>query len=155
MYSPVKFMNKTGLTAPTLAFVLVSAMCARQSAAQGLEILWRAPFQHAETEGVLVQAPDGSFYGTSPMGGSFGRGSIFVLAPDGFGGFTRAEVYSFSGPDGREPAQGVAFGTDGRLYGTTRYGGASDLGTFFRLDLNGRLTQLAAVGPAVERPRRA
>ena len=41
---------------------------------------------------------------------------------------------------------GMSYGLDGRLYGTTLSGGPTDTGTFFRFDLAGHLTQLAAVG---------
>jgi uncharacterized repeat protein (TIGR03803 family) len=39
---------------------------------------------------------------------------------------------------GAEPAAGLLQGSDGRLYGTTLYGGASDGGVVYRIDADGR-----------------
>ncbi len=42
-------------------------------------------------------------------------------------------LYSFSGTDGETPYAGVIFGSKGRLYGTTAYGGTYNSGTAFEL----------------------
>jgi uncharacterized repeat protein (TIGR03803 family) len=93
-----------------------------------------------EPYGPLLVESDGRMYGTMRSGGTLARGSIFVLAPDGGGGYTYADLWSFSGPDGSFPSQGVSRGPDGALYGSTSQGGGQAVGTFFRLDSRNRLT---------------
>src|SRR5215813_9968295 len=102
---------------------------------------------HSMTEGggpngSPVQASDGKIYGTTDRGGNFDKGSIYVLTPDGQGGWIFSTFHSFRGPDGATPRDGLIQAKDGNLYGTTSYGGASDLGTVFTIDLSGNLTLL-------------
>ena len=92
---------------------------------------------------VLVQGSDGYFYGTTPMGGANGSGTVFRISASG--NFTN--LYSFSGPDGANPQAGLVQGSDGDFYGTTQYGGASTncyqgCGTVFRITPSGSLTNL-------------
>ena len=136
----------TRRTRASAALLFAMALFASHSAAQEtFEIVARFPTSVTRPEGPLLLAPDGSIYATAPTGGAFGRGSVFVLRPDGMGGYSQEDLYSFSGPDGIAPVYGVTFGTDGRLYGTTSRGGPADAGTFFRIDGAGHLTQLATV----------
>ena len=51
-------------------------------------------------------------------------------------------LHSFSGPDGRLLYGGVIQASDGNFYGTTWKGGASDMGTVFKMDSNGAVTTL-------------
>jgi uncharacterized repeat protein (TIGR03803 family) len=85
----------------------------------------------------IIRGPAGSFYGTA-WGGNFnsscspnGCGVVFQLSPDGSGGWTENVLHSFDGADGWEPNNLVL--KVGALYGTTFFGGASDLGTVFKL----------------------
>ena len=48
---------------------------------------------------------------------------------------TYTSIYSFSGPDGRDPATNLIFDSAGNLYGVTAAGGEFDLGTVFKLSL--------------------
>jgi uncharacterized repeat protein (TIGR03803 family) len=81
--------------------------------------------------GALVQASDGSFYGTTKEGGtksclyggtSFGCETLFKITPSG----TLTTLYNFCSQsgcaDGQEPG-GLVQGADGNLYGTTSAGG--------------------------------
>jgi uncharacterized repeat protein (TIGR03803 family) len=87
----------------------------------------------------LIQATDGSLYGTTPNGGIYGMGSIFRITTTGV--FTL--LYSFNSPDGAYPAAGLLQATNGMLYGTTEFGGGSTgSGTIFQSDLTGALTTL-------------
>ncbi len=81
-------------------------------------------------------------YGTTTSGGagagcSNGCGTFFQLtpplAPGGF--WTESVLHSFTGQggDGSQPSGSLAIGKDGALYGTTRSGGASGLGTVYRM----------------------
>src|SRR5688572_14424525 len=71
-------------------------------------------------EGRLLEATDGALYGTASGGGNSNRGTIFRLNKDG----QRFSVlHHFDGaPDGSTPFAALIEGTDGLLYGTTRFG---------------------------------
>jgi uncharacterized repeat protein (TIGR03803 family) len=94
-------------------------------------------FPDRETDGTnpwagLIQAQDGTLYGTTSTGGAFGGGVIFQIAPDGK---DYTVVYAFAGgeTDGAYPTAELTEGPDGTLYGTTIYGGPSDAGVVFQL----------------------
>ncbi len=92
----------------------------------------------------LVQAADGNFYGTTPLGGTCfdDCGTVFKITPSG----TLTTLYDFcSQPncaDGDSPSGGLMQATDGNLYGTTFYGGANGQGTIFKITPAGALTTL-------------
>ena len=91
----------------------------------------------------LVQANDGSLYGTTYQGGTNGHGTIFKLTTNG----TFTSLYSFTGTnDGGNPYAGLVQGPDGNFYGTTFNGGTNGYGTVFEFATNGTLTTLAAFG---------
>ena len=98
----------------------------------------------------VVQASDGSFYGTTVNGGangffsgSAGFGTIFRITPNG----TLTTLYSFAGGlDGAYPWDGLAQATDGSLYGTTPSYGAYGNGTVFKTTLSGSVTPLYSFG---------
>jgi len=75
---------------------------------------------------------NGTLYGTTGSGGTSNVGTVFSIDPS-----TGAEtvLYSFqnNGVDGAHPAAGL-IDVDGTLYGTTSFGGASDVGTVFSID---------------------
>src|ERR1035441_1873745 len=88
---------------------------------------------------VLVQGSDGSFYGTTMLGGTNGYGTVFQISSNG----TLTTLYSFTGGnDGGNPAVGLVQGSDGSFYGTTEYGGTNNAGTVFKISTNGALTTL-------------
>ncbi len=76
----------------------------------------------------------GNFYGTTFTGGAGGCtppgcGIVFKLA-----GKKESVLHSFSGtPDGSVPSAGLLLDSAGNLYGTTRYGGTSNLGAVFKI----------------------
>ena len=88
----------------------------------------------------LVQASDGSFYGTTFFGGRYGNGTVFKIT--GGGMFT--SLYSFTnGNDGAIPQAGLVRGSDGNFYGTTSSGGTNGgYGTVFEVGTNGTFTSL-------------
>jgi uncharacterized repeat protein (TIGR03803 family) len=93
----------------------------------------------------LVQATDGNFYGTTAFGGNpngacadGGCGTIFKVTPAG----AVTTLHSFDGTDGNVPTAGLLQATNGDLYGTTYYGGATGRGAVFRITLAGTFTTL-------------
>jgi len=99
----------------------------------------------------LVLGTDGNFYGTTPGGGAYNKGTVFKITPAG----VETVLYSFSGynssnppaSDGAGPAASLILGTDGDFYGTTEYGGAygssvGGYGTVFKITPGGSETVL-------------
>src|SRR5713101_8411460 len=66
----------------------------------------------------------GNLYGSTVLGGDFGSGTVWQLAPSG-NSWTHTVLYSFtSGADGGEPYKGVTLDAQGNLYGTAVTGGS-------------------------------
>ncbi len=87
----------------------------------------------AQPWGEMVLASDGNLYGTTSAGGSSGVGTIFQLTTAG----VLTTVYTFPNSEalGAFPRGALVQGSDGNLYGTTMAGGASGVGTIFRLNI--------------------
>jgi uncharacterized repeat protein (TIGR03803 family) len=83
----------------------------------------------------LVFDGNGNLYGTTVEGGVADYGVVFELTP-GSGGWTERVLHSFDYHDGAEPLGRLAFDKVGNLYGTTSYGGGSNLGVIFQLTPN-------------------
>jgi uncharacterized repeat protein (TIGR03803 family) len=96
-----------------------------------------------DPSGYLVQAPDGSIYGTTVQGGlrnsecSYGCGLIFKVGRVG----TLTTVHEFDNSDGASPEL-PTLGVDGKLYGLTAVGGNYLSGTIFSLTTEGAFTSL-------------
>ena len=96
----------------------------------------------AYPQGALVQGADHLFYGTTPCGGG-GFGSVYRITPGG----AYTTLYSATNEDViSTPLGGVAFGADGKLYGTAAFGGAEGFGSVFDLTTNGNPTALYSFG---------
>ena len=89
--------------------------------------------------GELIKGSDGNLYGTTLYGGVNNNGAVYSLSIVSSGSPTLTLVYSFnsalSGP--YYPYAGVTEGNDGKLYGTTYYGGAHGVGTVYSLTKDG------------------
>jgi uncharacterized repeat protein (TIGR03803 family) len=97
-------------------------------------------------EGGLIQADDGTIYGTAQLGASTSYdGTIFKINPDGS---SYARLVTFTGSNGADPVSTLIFGLDGALYGSTPSGGVAGAGTVFRMTLGGTLTTLASFRPS-------
>ena len=84
----------------------------------------------------LLKANTGILYGTTCYGGSNNVGTIFQLTQSG-NNYSVLKNFSTNSGDGLYPRAGLMQASDGLLYGTTYWGGTSNLGTVFRLDTNG------------------
>lgn len=91
--------------------------------------------------GSLVQAPDGNLYGTTSAGGPNNNGEIFKMTLTGK--ITVLHTFDINGvSDGELPNAGLLAASDGYLYGVNSGGGASQLGTLFRITTGGAYTKL-------------
>jgi len=107
--------------------VLISvAMLAASGARAATEVIFsfagEEDGEYCDTD-VAVDA-SGNLYGTSVLGGDFGGGTVWQLAPVG-GAWVHTVLYSFTGgADGGEPYKGVTLDKAGNLYGTAVTGGS-------------------------------
>lgn len=94
----------------------------------------------AYPQGGLVQATDGSFYGTTRQGGPNGFGIVFKITSSG----VMTILYSFSGypSGGAYPVAALIQAVDRNFYGTTLGGGPGNEGTIFKITPTGTLTTL-------------
>ncbi len=91
----------------------------------------------------VVQGTNGSFYGTTASGGTYGEGTVFKVTSAG----TLTALYSFCAQtncaDGRQPDTAPIQATDGNFYGATTFGGIDgNDGTIFKITPQGTLTTL-------------
>jgi uncharacterized repeat protein (TIGR03803 family) len=106
----------------------------------------------------LTRGNDGNFYGVTQGGGTNGSGTVFRFTTNG----TETMLYSFAGPtnDGFQPLAPLVLGTDGNFYGTTFFGGITNipsinfgntlgLGTVFRISPGGSYQLLYLFGSTV------
>ena len=89
------------------------------------------------SNGPLVQAANGSFFGTTVLGGDHGAGTLFrldLLGSQAQEGTTTLFSFPATAP---YPDGGVIIGSDGMLYGTVTGDGVSTGGAVFRVALDG------------------
>jgi uncharacterized repeat protein (TIGR03803 family) len=113
-------------------FLLVGIAAAQAVLAQTYTVLYSfSGPDGAYPQAGLIRDSAGNLYGTTSQGGTSNAGAVFQLDPTG----TETVLYSFTGgADGGSPAAAVIRDVAGNLYGTTQIGGASMLGTVFKLD---------------------
>lgn len=135
------------LQGPGLVFRMTSA-----GAVTVLHTFGPAPAP-ATPAGGLIQGRDGHLYGTTEIGGSSNRGTVFRLTTSG----VLTVLHSFTGVtgEGAGPEATLVQTTDGTLYGSTAAGGLES--TVFRLATDGAVTVVTApelctgTGPRVSR----
>lgn len=76
----------------------------------------------------LIQAPDGTIYGTTETGGTSGDGVIFKCTVSG----SVKTLAEFNNRNGSAPYGSLLYGSDGNLYGMTSSGGDYDSGVIFQ-----------------------
>src|SRR5690606_1691844 len=74
---------------------------------------------------------NGTFYGTTITGGTFGDGVIYSISE---AGEYNVEINFFGFFDGGSPEAGLTEGADGMLYGTNSSGGNFNAGTLFQFN---------------------
>jgi len=84
----------------------------------------------------LIQASNGTLYSTTVTGNNnTDHDTIFKINPDG-SGFTVLKNFD-SSTTGANCWGGLLLGSDGKLYGTTYYGGSGSSGTVFKMNQDG------------------
>jgi uncharacterized repeat protein (TIGR03803 family) len=99
------------------------------------------------SQGDLIQAKDGNFYGMCYGGGTYANGTIFKITSSGT--FTVLKALS-SGKDGGYPYGNLFQNSDGVLYGMTRSGGANGDGAVFSITTAGVYKLLHSFSHATE-----
>ena len=95
----------------------------------------------AGANGTLLMDGRGNLYGTTYAGGdlscsnngSVGCGVVFEIPQENH----EVVIHTFKGPDGAGPSYGFVADAKGNGYGTTIYGGTSNLGTVFEVTSKG------------------
>lgn len=103
-------------------------------------------------EGALIVGSDGLLYGTTLVGGSANRGTVYRIATTGnqevLYSFPRLGAFSDEGmatnATGANPRAGLMLSADGNYYGTAAQGGQYGHGTVFRMTPAGEVSVLYA-----------
>ncbi|WP_109831304.1 choice-of-anchor tandem repeat GloVer-containing protein [Reichenbachiella versicolor] len=82
----------------------------------------------------LIEGSGGLLYGATASGGSSSLGVLFGFNTTNN---TYTKLHDFNRTDGRSPEGALTLANDGKLYGTTRFGGARGEGVLFNYDLSG------------------
>jgi uncharacterized repeat protein (TIGR03803 family) len=81
---------------------------------------------------------NGNFYGTTSSCGTSSLGTVWKVNANG----TESVLHSFAGgtADGEYPLAGVIVDASGNVYGSTETGGATNVGTVYKISPNGKFT---------------
>ncbi len=81
----------------------------------------------------LAMDASGNLYGTTPINGAYGEGSVFKLTYSG-DGWTYSTLHDFTGgSDGCRPSSVVTLDSSGSLYGTTETCGINNDGVVWKI----------------------
>ena len=90
----------------------------------------------------LISDKTGNIYGATSFGGTNGTGTVWELVYSTTKkSYSESILYEFGASgsgDGNNPYGGLAMDSKGNLYGTTLYGGPSNIGTFYKLTKQGK-----------------
>jgi uncharacterized repeat protein (TIGR03803 family) len=84
-------------------------------------------------QGGLIEV-GGYLYGVAKEGGTFNKGTLFKIKLDATG---FVKLHDFNGTLGRAPIGDLVYDGVNTLYGITYLGGTSDLGTLYKMNLDG------------------
>ncbi len=99
-----------------------------------------------QSQGDLIQASDGKFYGMTNTGGTNFSGTIFKITSTG----TFTVLRSLAAADGSSPYGALVQATDGLLYGMCANGGDHSNGTTFKISTAGAFTKLFSFTSATD-----
>lgn len=92
-------------------------------------------------QAALLTDKAGDLFGTTPIGGTYGAGTVFEITSNG----TESVLFSFTGnADGANPVCALVADGSGNLYGTTLDGGKYGDGAVFELAADGTQSVLHA-----------
>lgn len=83
--------------------------------------------------GGMIKANNGILYGVTKRGGTNNSGRIFSFNTSTN---TYTSLYEFSTATGEDPNASMIQASNGKLYGTTSYGGANNHGVLFSFDIS-------------------
>jgi len=90
----------------------------------------------------LISDKSGNIYGATSFGGTNGTGTVWELVySETKKSYAESILYEFGASgsgDGNNPYGGLAMDLKGNLYGTTLYGGPSNIGTSYKLTKQGK-----------------
>ncbi len=92
----------------------------------------RRNHEGASPAGGLILGAGGSLFGTTLVGGAFGKGVVYALQPSG-DGYSETTLFSFNGADGALPSTSLITDASGALYGTAFFGGSHNGGVAFEV----------------------
>jgi len=127
------------LTPRLLSFAALAALPFASVVESAPAVSTVVAFSGSSPSGNLVLGSDGALYGTAATTTSVTGGLIFRVMPDGSSVTTIHQLARAS--EGQSPQAGLLRASDGKLYGTTKFGksGTSDTtGTVFRLSQDGK-----------------
>jgi uncharacterized repeat protein (TIGR03803 family) len=130
----------SGVQAWATTFVL-TAVAIQSASAQTFTILYSftGGADGGQPYAKLVHDSAGNLYGTTAVGGASNFGTVFKVDKAG----NETVLCSFGGgADGANPWTGLTWSPAGNLYGTTEAGGASGVGTVFKINKAGKKTVL-------------
>ena len=122
-----------------LASVFIASLAASSPALSADALVH--DFSGLSGEGITPIAPvvldsSGFLYGTTQNLGAFSAGTVFKVRTDG-SAFSVLHGFPSTASEGDAPAAGLTFDGVDTLYGTTQFGGTSNLGTVFRIKTDG------------------
>jgi uncharacterized repeat protein (TIGR03803 family) len=84
------------LAAPSRVYEVLGALvllaATTPCGAQGFATVHSFSSEYGGPVSNLIEVPDGRLFGTAPSGGPYGLGVIYVLTPDGSGGYTSRPI---------------------------------------------------------------
>lgn len=120
---------------PALGMTILTVMLLARSSAQETVLHTFNDSDGNEPIASLISDAAGNLYGTTFYGGANGVGTVYELKRTVSGNWAEKVLHSFNidGTDGYFTTASLTFDSAGNLYGTTFFGGTSDLGTVFEL----------------------
>src|ERR1041384_4614180 len=110
-----------------LAFVAVFALASWAADSEKVVYNFTGGNDGGNPAAQLIFDSAGNMYGTSVIGGLYGRGTVFKLSPSG-DTWQETVLYDFDCLEtGKNPYGGVILDSAGNLYGTTVAGGSGGI----------------------------